>query len=114
MLASAGKLRSSSGKWVKSSSEMAISLIEIAILLIATNNRRGKYPFLPKNLLEFWFCLPLTGFRDPLRDWVSDLWANFWDVSPARVAAMLAVIVFALTEGAVWIPRLFVWLALFF
>ncbi len=68
-------------------------------------------------------------FRDQLRDWVSDLWADFWGVSPARVAVMLAVIVWALAECAIrvgptfgwiswntykllWFPRIVVWLVL--
>jgi len=70
-------------------------------------------------------------FRDQLRDWVSDLWADFWGVSPARVAVILAVILYALAEGAIrvgpvfgwisgdtyraiWIPRLVVGVALLF
>jgi len=70
-------------------------------------------------------------FRDQLCDWMSDLWADFWGVSPARVLVMLAVIVWAFAECAVrvgplfgwisndtyraiWIPRFVVWLALLF
>jgi len=50
-------------------------------------------------------------FRDQLRDWVFDLWADFWGVSPSRVLVMLAVIVCALAECAIRVGPVFGWIS---
>jgi len=39
-------------------------------------------------------------FRDQLRDWLHDLWADFWGVSPRRLAAALALVAWAFAEAA--------------